>query len=1319
LLARRPRRGPTRAPRLAPEALEPRCLLAAQLVADVNPVTESANPADFVNFNGALYFTAAAPATRQALWKTDGTAAGTVPVLPEGMTPPGYRTDYPFDVRELTPSGGRLFFTTYNFGPAGIRLWSTDGTPQGTVLLSEGTSANPNLAGIFNLTDVNGTLFFTVRYRDFDPELWKTNGTPAGTTMVRRFDVSMGHQVYGPSSLTNVGGTLLFAAEEGSSGQKLWKSDGTPAGTVPDNDTGPGAGGFSPSGLTVVGDKVLFTAFDLEAGFELWTTDGTAGGTSRLTDLYPGVDSGLTQAARFYSVGGLAYFGALTPDAGNELWRTDGTAAGTVRVTDTDDAHGVIEGVYAAGGAAVFRVVEWVTGAATLYRTLGTPQSTTPLATIALPGQNQYMAFGTGGDVEYFVAGDVAGGTPRGALWRTDGTAAGTVQLTTGGTPATAPAVFNGKAYFASSDPLHGVELWSSDGTPAGTTLLKDLRANSFGSGPVALARLGDAVLFGADDGVHGLELWTSDGTAAGTSLVSDIDAGPESALSTVVSARPLPLDGRLLFVANDGVHGFELWTTDGTAAGTFMLKDIAEGPTSSAPAAFYAFGGAAYFAASPAAGVRELWRTDGTPGGTAPFKDVAPTSSSPGNPSAFVTAGGAMYFAAPSDASSSALWRSDGTAEGTRPVGANVHVYDSLVALDDRAYFINNGISLSVMVTNAAGDGVEPWAPAAGLGPRKLAAMDGHLYFTATDRNGNNPGLYRDNGPGAPALRLGNVNAVRSSSDLAVAGHHVFVVGDPPAPGQGVPLWATDGTPEGTAVVQTFLGTPGDLGGGFQAIGDTLYFTATDARGPGLWRSDGTPATTYQVQPAGTTPVAALGDAVLFAAYDFAHGTELWRAGAGPSLAAEAGVAYAAEEGQTVRLSAAGSTAPPGAAIVSYEWDFDYDGATFNVDATGATADVPGASIDGPGLRSVAVRVRDSAGDTATDTAVLRMTNVKPTVTVVAPPTAGLGRPYAISLSAQDPGPDTLRWRVDWGDGVTTNVTGPAAAPSHTYQYKGATPYTIRVTPSDEDGTYAVVTATVTITASVAGRYAYSNNSIYDNNRPAPEAADDAAIVAGKVALRPGGRSGAANVTNSVRGLNGIIIDLVDRPAGAANPVAADFVFRTGTGSNTAAWRSVPGASILVRQGAGANGSDRVTIALPDGTARNAWLQVAVLPNERTGLVVSDIFYFGNLAGDTGDDRATPAVDARDVAATRANFGRTTAAALAASDFNRDGRVNAADVAIVRGNLHRSLPPFTAPAAPAGTAAAAPFGSAPITASRAARPARRGVLDVIASPLA
>jgi hypothetical protein len=211
-----------------------------------------------------------------------------------------------------------------------------------------------------------------------------------------------------------------------------------------------------------------------------------------------------------------------------------------------------------------------------------------------------------------------------------------------------------------------------------------------------------------------------------------------------------------------------------------------------------------------------------------------------------------------------------------------------------------------------------------------------------------------------------------------------------------------------------------------------------------------------------------------------------------------------------------------------------------------------------------------------------------------------------------------------------------------------------------------------------------FYNNSKYDGLDPAAGASDDAAVAPGVVAGLPNAPLTRANVTGYSRGLNGIILDMTGLPPGPG-PTATDFSFQGGTDANEANWPDVPGpTSVLVRRGAGAGGADRVTLAW-GGSApaamTDAWLRVKVLANLTTGLASPDVFYFGNLAGDTGDGATTLRVNALDLGAVKRAL-NTQADLASPLDFNRDGRVNALDLGTVKAHLNRSL------AAPAVTSA-------------------------------
>ena len=157
--------------------------------------------------------------------------------------------------------------------------------------------------------------------------------------------------------------------------------------------------------------------------------------------------------------------------------------------------------------------------------------------------------------------------------------------------------------YFVDNDGFSGKELWRSDGTAAGTYMLKDINVGAQDSNPEELIAINGTLYFKATDGNtaldHGIELWRSDGTAAGTYMVKDINPGNQSSDPTELTN----VNGTLYFKASDGVtasdHGVELWRSDGTDAGTHMVTDMSPGNLSSDPTELTNVNGILYFRAS------------------------------------------------------------------------------------------------------------------------------------------------------------------------------------------------------------------------------------------------------------------------------------------------------------------------------------------------------------------------------------------------------------------------------------------------------------------------------------------------------------------------------------------------------------------------------------------------------------------------------------------------------------------------------------------------------------------------------------------------
>ncbi len=431
---------------------------------------------------GTLFFTAVVNGQRE-LWKTDGTAAGTVRV----KNIDGPNSSEPQD---LTDVGGTLFFTALSQAGAQRELWMSDGTLAGTQLvrnLNGSASADPD-----QLTAVGNTLFFVATHNG-QRELWQSDGTAAGTTRVKNLNGPLDSD---PEELTDVGGTLFFTAL--ANGQReLWMSDGTAGGTqLVKNIDGPNSS--EPQDLTDVDGTLFFTALS-QGGTqrELWMSDGTSGGTQRVLNINGPTSS---DPRDLTNVGGTLFFTAIAAGE-RELWMSDGTTAGTVLVRDLNDALGSDPlDLTNVGGTLFFTAL--VDGQRELWKSNGTSAGTVRVKNISGTESGTPQGL-TNVDGRLFFTAMSQGGSQR-ELWTSDGTTAGTVQVSnlngpTSSHPDNLTAV--GNRLFFSATHNGDRELWTSDGTSAGTERVRNLNGAE-SSDPEQLTSVG-----GTDDS------WLDDNT--------------------------------------------------------------------------------------------------------------------------------------------------------------------------------------------------------------------------------------------------------------------------------------------------------------------------------------------------------------------------------------------------------------------------------------------------------------------------------------------------------------------------------------------------------------------------------------------------------------------------------------------------------------------------------------------------------------------------------------------------------------------------------------------------------------------------------------
>jgi ELWxxDGT repeat protein len=963
-LTRTPARRPTSRLAFRPrvEGLEDRTTPSAVLVKDINTTPDGfATLGNLAAVGSRVYFDADDRANGDELWVSDGTAAGTHMVI---NLAPGPASSYP---GQLTAVGPNLFFDATADGASPAVLWVTDGTAGGTHKLLDQGALDERVA-------VGGWLYF-ITNTGTGLEVWRSDGTTANTR--RLTDLTPGLVLSSPHDLS-VGDQYVYFAARGSNGHSdVWRTsiaDGTTARVTDAAAGNPEA----DSWVRAAGSTVYFSAkegspdgpvYSYYHGREVWASDGTPGTTRLVRDIVMGGPEGSSNPELVVTVGSKLYFTAPMPHVYSGLstsyhprvlWVTDGTAEGTKPLTGTAAPDGLtLQGGTEAqvlGGALFVRggVYNWPQPNGYEYRGWWKIDADAPVPADAINAIDPY----------FYSNGVVAGGylylkDTAGQIWRSNGSSAGT-------TPVTALAPIPGyydpglavgaDVYFGAGEfsfwSESGAGLWKIDGaTNTLAPVFTQVQGVNQSSNPTVLTPVGQWLYFLAADGIHGQQLWRTDGTAAHTAA---IDSGPNPILAgdpRLVAAGPY-----VYFFTDNGDGTFTLARHDSRSSNS-QAQTLVTFPSdewNSLPYNLLALGQDVYFVADagPDHGYELIKFNSSTNELTVFDTWDGPDSSWPSavasGPNLYVTPGDGPDFRL--------LQRLDG------PTGQ----LTGIVSASGRPLSANLWVQ---------GDS---------------ATVETDFYFLGSD--GTDSGLWRVAGssvvadfvrPVASPPLLGNI---QPGHFLTVAGGALYFVESDSAE-TGYVLWKCVG-PDVT-MIGTFPAQRNEAWGPEQirAVGSDVYFKDINIGGGArglysrLWKTRGTPGDAELISTAedATIPTAVsstlyyingatvVGSTLYYTSNDGVHGNELWRVN-NPPVAAVGGPT-AAVAGQTLTFTLT-STDPDQDPIASFDIDWNGDG---NPDQTinGPSGAAVTQTFATPGTYTFRVRARDAyeAGDWASHT--------------------------------------------------------------------------------------------------------------------------------------------------------------------------------------------------------------------------------------------------------------------------------------------------------------------------------------------------------------
>jgi len=659
------------------------------------------------------------------------------------------------------PVTGNIAFFSADDGIHGIELWRTDGTSAGTYIVKDVNPGQMNTLMV-NMVTINGKIYFAASRDGFNFYPWVSDGTESGTFAIDSTETGRSSL---PQRFAGLNDAVFIAFNGTIFDQGIFAkvNDDHHGFTFINAIKDAGYGGVRE--LTEAGGLLFFTASNSNFNRALWRTDGTEEGTYKLTDLnYPNGVPHILGVTNFLTAYNNKLYFSFADATGFKLGVSDGTITGTGLAPGNNGITIPLGSLHEYSFAVVNNVL-FLSGynqaiESGLYKYDAANSEGVMLVKDQFSGAVNFTSFEAGNNTLYFLVSNFQTGSQ---LWRSDGTDAGTTHIRSFDLPITSfdlpQPIFRvhfylGNLYFLVHDDLHGSEIWKSDGTTIGTAIIKDINPGPENSVSHALTECNGKVVFVANElkSKKGIELWATDGTEAGTKLLKDINT-TRTLGSFPLQQGSATLNDKIIFSADDGVHGYQPYVSDGTEKGTRLLGDIGTGPGFSSPGFFYAKNNVGYFVGFPNdVSHPAIYRTNGKPQGLKKIVDVNDLITFK------ATDKGLVFFVVRSQVSFTLeLWRSSGSTSGTFKIADNL-ASELIETIGNTVYFMVGDPTIGTELWKSDGSiaGTKKFWSSTVL-TYKLFSFRDRLYLVTVDANAANANtaLWKTNGTTNGTIRL------------------------------------------------------------------------------------------------------------------------------------------------------------------------------------------------------------------------------------------------------------------------------------------------------------------------------------------------------------------------------------------------------------------------------------------------------------------------------------------------------------------------------------------------------------------------------------